>query len=250
MKNKRLRAHKALVVVAGIAATGLLYAANGAGTEAPKARTAPTAAAQKDVPYIGAEKCKTCHDSDETGNQYHAWKNGPHAKAWEALASDEAKEIAGKMGIADPQKADQCIKCHMTGFGVEEKLLKKGFEKTAGVQCESCHGPGEAHMKARLKATMKGDKTADLSPDEIVTVPPQDTCLQCHNDESPTFEPFCYYHRKATIAHLNPERDHSDYMVCGCPDPCPCVNGCEGHDCPVPKSERKGDGPHKEKEKD
>ena len=55
--------------------------------------------------YIGAEKCKTCHKKDKDGKQYKIWKDGPHAKAMEALASPEALKIAKEKGIADPATA-------------------------------------------------------------------------------------------------------------------------------------------------
>ena len=224
---------KALFGVATLASLGLLYAANN--TKTPEAAAAPL---QADNKYIGADKCKTCHNDPETGDQYTHWSNMDHAKAWETLASDKSKEIAAKLEIGDPQKADQCVKCHMTAFGVEEKLITKSFKPTAGIQCESCHGPGDLHVKARMKAAMKGDKAADMSPTEIVARPEQSTCLACHNSESPTFERFCYYEAMEKIEHYRPGRDLSEILVCGCGDDCKCVNGCPDEGCGIPRKDR------------
>ena len=46
--------------------------------------------------YVGARKCKTCHKSEAQGEQHPIWLKGAHAKAYEALASDEAKAFAPK----------------------------------------------------------------------------------------------------------------------------------------------------------
>ena len=191
--------------------------------------------------YIGAEKCKNCHSSDASGNQYGAWMKSEHSKAFEKLCSDEAKKFAKEKWIDDPQKSDKCIKCHTTAFGVAADMIKKGFDAKAGVQCESCHGPADQHMKARFAAASKaggyegfGDDKSKAAPvqkvpeGEIIANVDQKTCLQCHNDESPTFKPFCFYERRAKIAHLDPRKTHTkeQTLVCSC-GKCDCKHGSE-----------------------
>lgn len=177
--------------------------------------------------YIGAEKCKSCHGAAEGGDQYGAWTKMKHAKAFETLASDEAKKLASAKGSADSQKADECVKCHVTGFGVPEDQLKKGFERTHGVQCESCHGPGEAHMKARFAAAAAGGDAPGYAKidAEIVAVPSAEVCVTCHNDKSPSYKAFCYHEFNAKIRHLNPKKPRTEIDIGKCP--CPkCANGC------------------------
>ena len=84
------------------------------------------------------------------------WSESGHAKAFEVLASDRAKEVAKEKGIEDPQKADACLKCHVTGHGKPAEEFASGFKAEMGVQCESCHGPGDQHMKDRVKAAAIG----------------------------------------------------------------------------------------------
>jgi hypothetical protein len=185
--------------------------------------------------YIGADKCKSCHNSPDTGDQYSAWKGMKHAKAFETLASEEAKKLAAEKGIADPQTADACLECHVTAFGVPETEIKKGFDRAAGVQCESCHGPGEQHMKARFAAASNGETVpAQLPPDEIVAKPTQAKCLECHNDRSPSFKPFCFHLRNAELRHLNPKkvRAEGELLDCGCAT-CACAKGCPDDGCGV-----------------
>ena len=211
------------------------------------------AQAKKVNRYIGAQKCKNCHAAAESGNQYDALMKMKHATAFAALATEEAKKSGKDKGVTDPQKDDKCIKCHVTAFGVPEEQIAKGFDKTLGVQCESCHGPGELHMKARMAAAAaegdeegfdekdkdKAKKYVAVPKDEIVSDPPMATCLGCHNNESPNFKPFCFHKAKATIRHLNPLKprsaeDKAKMLVCGCGEKCACVNGCEDGKCGTP----------------
>src|SRR6185295_4817207 len=111
--------------------------------------------------YIGAAKCKNCHNSAKSGDQFGKWKEQKHAKAFETLASAEAKKLGKEKGVDDPQKAEQCVKCHATAASEPADHLAKGFDKNAGVQCETCHGPGEKHMKARMAAAASAEGDDD-----------------------------------------------------------------------------------------
>lgn len=186
--------------------------------------------------FIGAQKCKTCHSSKETGDQFGALSQMKHAHAFEVLATDGAKKSAKEKGIEDPQKADACLKCHVTAFGVPDAELGKGFDRTIGVQCETCHGPGEAHMKARMAAAQSEEADAPkvykaLPAGEIVTDPAVTVCTTCHNKESPNYKPFCHCKMKKEIRHLNPKRTRTDaekaaLAACSCTDDCTCKKEC------------------------
>jgi hypothetical protein len=202
--------------------------------------------------YIGAAKCKNCHQAKSSGNQYGTWQGVDHAKAFEALASDEAKRIGKEKGIDDPQKSDKCLKCHVTAFGVPAAEIAKGFDTKLGVQCETCHGPGELHMKARFAAAASAEEGEDFGDEkaapyvkipegEILVAPKQDVCLKCHNAESPSFKPFCYYEYAKKIRHLDPRkpREAKDLMACGCAGTCACKEGCPDDGCGVPEEASK-----------
>ena len=218
MKN-RFPLQAALVVALGLGSFGLAVGA--AGSEIDSA--APTVGAPNK--YIGAGKCKNCHAAEETGDQHAAWEKAAHSKAFATLATDAAKAIAKDKGIEDPQTADACVKCHTTAFGVEKKLIKKSFKPADGVQCESCHGPGDQHFKARFAAAAAEEENPKIDPKEIITKPDQKACLACHNQESPTFKSFCYYERLEKIRHSRPRTDaeKAAELVCGCGEECGCV---------------------------
>jgi Cytochrome c554 and c-prime len=207
-------------------ALGALYLLVAAG-----ATTAPGPAARAENKYIGAGKCKNCHSSAESGNEYAAWEKMDHHKAWETLASDAAKAFGKERGIADPQKSDECLQCHVTAFGVDEKLIKKGFKVEEGVQCESCHGPGENHMKARFAAAATEGAVNKVEPGEIVSFPPQTTCVGCHNEKSPSFKKFCYWEAVGKIRHGPPGMELPPEFKCPCTgDKHTCTDKCPGHE--------------------
>ena len=198
-------------------------------------------AKEKPNQYIGAAKCKSCHAAEHSGDQHGSWLATPHAKAFERLATPEAKAIAKERGIEDPQKDESCVKCHVTAFGLPAEQVKRGFDTKLGVQCETCHGPGDAHVKARMAAAAKNESGGAIPAGEIVLTPVQATCRGCHQAESPTFQRFCYYEFLDKVRHPNKKlrsaEDRAKELVCGCAD-CACKHEC-AESCSVPRGEKK-----------
>ncbi len=154
----------------------------------------------QDFEYIGASKCKMCHNKPAIGQQYKIWSEGPHAKAMKSLSSEKSLAYAKENGIADPTKEPSCIKCHSTAGSIDESL-NVGVKPTEGVSCESCHGPGSAYktnsvMKSREKAIEKG-----------MIIPDQKLCEGCHNDKNPFHKPFNYEEYIKKIAHPVPAKE-------------------------------------------
>jgi hypothetical protein len=155
-----------------------------------------------DFEFIGAARCKMCHNKEEGGAQYSKWAEGPHAGAFATLGTDEAKAIAAEKGIEDPQTAAECLQCHVTAHGVDEALLGSKYSVEEGVSCESCHGAGGGYYKKKdMQAITDGE--ADGAALGLVT-PTEETCVTCHNENSPTFEGFDFAAQSAEIAHPIP----------------------------------------------
>ena len=134
--------------------------------------------------FIGADKCKSCHSTVDAGNQYHAWEQMAHSKAFATLASDRAKEIAKERSIANPQEAGECLKCHVLAYEAPKEMIKGKLKLELGVQCESCHGPGDNHMKARMAAAASeapAEAYVKLPEGEILSKVGIENCLTCHN---------------------------------------------------------------------
>jgi hypothetical protein len=112
---------------------------------------AGAASATRAGEYVGAERCRDCHEA-----QYEAWRRSPHARAYAVLAG--------------PQQNDpRCVQCHTL----------KTEEGLTGVQCESCHGPGRHYQAEHV---MRDPELARLL---WLVDPTEQTCARCHNDNSP-----------------------------------------------------------------
>lgn len=152
--------------------------------------------------FVGATKCKMCHKTPEQGQQFAIWEASAHAKAYATLAGEKAKEIAKAKGIADPQKADECLQCHVTGHGVAAEFLGTKYDVAEGVSCESCHGAGGDYYK---KKTMEGIASGEIEAASVGLVKPDEKlCQQCHNEKSPTYKEFKFAERVKQIAHPTP----------------------------------------------
>lgn len=122
--------------------------------------------------YAGAEACRTCHQAE-----YKKWKASQHAQAYDDL------DAVGK--VFDPN----CIGCHSVGFNQPGGFLNADLTpRLSGVQCESCHGPAQAHVNDGGK-TATGNKRWSRKK----------MCSQCHiGNHSPSFNLEIYWPK---IAH-------------------------------------------------
>jgi hypothetical protein len=162
--------------------------------------------APKEPQYVGVAKCKTCHKKELLGNQYKEWKRGYHGKSFETLKSDKALEFARARDISGPpHEADYCLGCHVTAYGEDLARFREGkaLPVEAGIQCESCHGPGSLYKDKKSMLDHDRARAAGLwdpGKDEKV-------CAACHNDTSPSWDPavgFDYETAREEVAHPIP----------------------------------------------
>jgi hypothetical protein len=111
--------------------------------------------------YIGEDTCALCHT--ET---HDFWRETPHARSFATL-----KRI-------NQQHNNTCLACktvgHGTPLGFRDELSTPHL---AGVQCESCHGPGASHVA----------NVRDPSVRPHVTIA-SEVCGGCHNFHNPTYD--------------------------------------------------------------
>jgi YVTN family beta-propeller protein len=125
--------------------------------------------------FIGADRCGECHRGPAMGYQFSRWRLGPHARAYAALATPEAVDIARKTGLTgDPQRDPACLSCHVTGATKTTAGFAETFSAADGVGCESCHGAGSEYV---AEAIMRDPRAASAAG--LTSVGPE-TCAPCH----------------------------------------------------------------------
>lgn len=163
--------------------------------------------------FTGSEACRSCHAAE-----YEVWKQSRHSHAYETL-EHHARRPAGR------QYDGECAVCHTVGLG-----YRTGFRNEQStphlkhVGCESCHGPGSAHVAdpknslyLSLQSPWRTDpadrlpdlaviqRLASLTPQERSKVPlstahqralaaVSNMCMNCHDaDNDPHFDLLTYW---------------------------------------------------------
>jgi hypothetical protein len=171
------------------AVLGLAVSATLAGEAPPEAtKNAGTAAAPPRCAYLGVAGCRMCHNTKKQGEQVVLWKETKHAKAFETLKSDAAIKLAAEKGLKTaPSESPECLRCHGTGWNLSEeqraKFLKPAFKIEDGVQCETCHGPGDDYKSLTVM------KDRQLALQAGLVIGDEKLCLSCHNDQAPSWNP-------------------------------------------------------------
>ena len=152
--------------------------------------------------YVGVDKCaNVCHKGDAKGKQLEIWQDSKHSQAFKNLQTPEADKLAKDKGFSTAaSETPQCIKCHVLGKDIDPAELDDTFDKTQGVQCETCHGPGSEYKKLSI---MK-DKDQAVANGLIIHTEGEAFCKTCHNPDSPTFKEFNYDDSWAKINHIDP----------------------------------------------
>lgn len=157
--------------------------------------------------YAGVNTCKMCHKGDAKGKQFEIWEASKHAKAFETLKTPEAEKVAKDKGLKVPaSEAPECLKCHVAGADAPASAFDAKFDKTMGVQCEACHGPGSDYKAMTAMKDRKAAIAAGMNPILAADGTAEKQCVKCHNQESPFFKGFKFADAWPKIQHPAPAK--------------------------------------------
>lgn len=123
------------------------------GLAAPRTARATRIDGSQPPAFMGARTCAACHTE-----AYFAWRATPHARAYQTL-------------VARGRELDlDCIGCHVTGFDQPRGAALGHLDELLGVGCESCHGPGEAHVN-----------NPHVKQRSVHRAVPEAACRECHD---------------------------------------------------------------------
>jgi DmsE family decaheme c-type cytochrome len=100
-----------------------------------------------------------------------------------AAKKTENTQTQASIATATYVGMEQCATCHEDQVKAFKKTIhgQKGFEMRSDKGCETCHGPGSAHVESggdktliRRFETLKGDEASNV-------------CLQCHENGNRTY---------------------------------------------------------------
>lgn len=108
-----------------------------------------------DVAYVGSAACSACHQE-----AYAWWRNHAHGVAYLTLQQRNKEYNL------------DCVGCHVTGYEQPggSTVTHNLDGALVNVGCESCHGPGAAHVKNPEGSSLVRDT-------------PEAVCVPCHNEE-------------------------------------------------------------------
>lgn len=89
----------------------------------------PRPATEKTGGYVGSRPCASCHTA-----AYLWWTRSAHGQAYQSLT-----EVSKEYHL-------DCVGCHVTGYDQPGGSTVTHVEGLTNVGCESCHGPGSAHV--------------------------------------------------------------------------------------------------------
>ena len=139
-----------------------------------------------DRQFVGSDACEECHDGD-----YAIWEKTGHGHALDSLVHPgERSEVPRHF---DPE----CISCHVVGWNSQKHFPYVsgylGLDETPlmhNVGCESCHGPGSAHVTAENGDDKPSQEQIDQYRAEVRLrlEDAEKKCQECHDyDNSPDF---------------------------------------------------------------
>jgi YVTN family beta-propeller protein len=125
--------------------------------------------------FMGSLACGKCHTGPMMGYQYSRWRMSAHARAYAVLGTQQAEEVARRMGVTEnPLKSQTCLKCHSTAGNSEPETVLESYTPAEGVGCEACHGPGSDYSPQTVMMDKRAAMASGLKP-----VTPE-TCVPCH----------------------------------------------------------------------
>ena len=164
--------------------------------------------------YLGVTRCSNCH-MEGGPSAVMEWSQGPHARAYQTLLSEKAKQIGASMSIVQPEASTQCLVCHVTA--VAKTFQKHGSAPyTEGVGCEACHGAGQKYASYRVMKKLSNLKTRkpkllrSYAKKVGFHVQGAEVCFQCHVKKrvyqglsflNPTYKPLDFETSLMKIKH-------------------------------------------------
>ena len=131
--------------------------------------------------FVGSKKCFPCHEEST-----RVWRRSGHGRAYQTLVD-----------LNPPRNFDpECVSCHVIGWHPTKYFPYDGGYKSLketphliDTGCETCHGPGEAHVNAEMGSDEELQRKLQQAMVVTKEASEQRQCMTCHDlDNSPDFD--------------------------------------------------------------
>jgi tetratricopeptide (TPR) repeat protein len=115
----------------------------------------------------------------------------------------------------------QCIFCHDAYPSLNGQALASGDRETfgdtipEGIDCQRCHGPGSAHVKAATSpdASLESIRSAIVNPGRLTRERQMDVCMQCHLETTSSPLPHSILKIDRDVFSYRPGEPLTDYEL-------------------------------------
>lgn len=139
--------------------------------------------------YVGAQRCRVCHEAASLGASYKVWNSSAHARAYQTLFSDSARAYLA----ATNSSIESCLECHTT-IGQPHRTEADQALHEEGVSCERCHGAGSNYAEFNTML----DHDAFIARGGVAGT--MRDCYQCHAEDPATADKHCPFQREQFVA--------------------------------------------------
>ena len=117
--------------------------------------------------------------------------------------------------------AFQCMFCHNAYPSLNRQALVSGDQETfgdaipEGIDCQRCHGPGSAHVKAAASpgASLEAIRNAIVNPGRLTRERQMDVCMQCHLETTSSPLPHSILKIDRNVFSFRPGEPLPDYEL-------------------------------------
>jgi hypothetical protein len=104
-----------------------------------------------------------------------------HRRANTTLSVARSVQLAAAARLGEPASAARCTVCHAPFADVAAELRVGSLDRTDGVSCESCHGPGESYLRPHWRPDYtRADRLAVGLRDLENLYVRANVCVACH----------------------------------------------------------------------
>lgn len=139
--------------------------------------------------FVGMNSCSSssCHGGGGSKqDECTIWaKRDFHSRAFATLTTARSARMAEVLGIASPAKDPSCTACHAPFQTVPAVMQANPLDITAGVSCESCHGPAESWLRGHTRPDWTHEDRVNAGMRDLKSLYGRgNACVACHQNVS------------------------------------------------------------------